>query len=103
MSKENVQVVRDALEAWNLEDQDAALELFSTDVELDASDRVLNPDSYRGIDGLLRFRREIADIWDRFQLDIEEVFESDDMVVIFVRSTGEGRASGVEVDFRSAW
>jgi ketosteroid isomerase-like protein len=51
----------------------------------------------------MRFRRDIADAWDRFELEIEDLLESGDLVVVFVRSIGTGRASGIEVDLRSAW
>jgi ketosteroid isomerase-like protein len=103
MTSANVELVRRVFDCWNRRDPDAALELLSPDAELDASDRILNPDIYSGADGLMRFSREVAEPWERFQLDIEEAFESDDQVVVFVRSIGIGRGSGVEVDVRSAW
>jgi ketosteroid isomerase-like protein len=103
MASANLELVQALIEAWNRQDDDSALKLLSTDVELDASGRVFNPDVYRGVDGLKRFRREIAEPWDRFQLDIEELLESGAQVVVYVRSIGRGRASGVEIDVRSAW
>ena len=103
MSEENVELVRRALDAWNQQDEETALQLFSPDAELDASGRILNPDIYTGIDGLMRFRRDIAEAWDRFEVEIEDLFDSGSLVVVFVRSLGKGRASGIEVDFRSAW
>jgi ketosteroid isomerase-like protein len=103
MAEQNVELVRSALDAWNRLDDEAILQLFSPDAELDASGRILNPDIYTGIEGLMRFRRDIAEAWDRFELEIEDLFESGSLVVVFVRSIGIGRASGIEVDFRSAW
>src|SRR5437764_1131362 len=103
MSQQNFELVRSAFEAWNRLDDEAILQLFSPDAELDASGRILNPDIYAGIDGLMQFRRDIAEVWDRFELEIEDLFESGSLVVVFVRSIGIGRASGIEVDFRSAW
>ena len=103
MSEENIEIVRGALDAWNRQDDEAALQLFSADTELDASGRILNPDIYTGIEGFMRFRRDIAEAWDRFELEIEDLFDSGSLVVVFVRSIGKGRASGIEVDFRSAW
>jgi ketosteroid isomerase-like protein len=103
MASAHLDLVQALIEAWNRQDDDSALKLLSTDVELDASGRVFNPDVYRGVDGLKRFRREIAEPWDRFELDIEELLESGAQVVVYVRSTGRGRASGVEIDVRSAW
>jgi ketosteroid isomerase-like protein len=103
MSRENLEIVRRAMEAWNRQDNDAILELVAPQAELDASGRVLNPDIYAGADGFVRFRREIAEAWDRFEVEIEDLFEVDGQVVVFVRSIARGRGSGVEVDFRSAW
>ena len=104
MSQENVDLVRNAIEAWNRQDHDAAWKSVSPDAELDASGRVLNPDIYTGVDGFIRFRRDIAEAWDRFELEIEDLLESGNLVVVvFIRSTGRGRASGIDVDLRSAW
>ena len=96
--------MRSALDAWNRQDDEAALQLFSADTQLDARRAAsLNPDIYTGIEGFMRFRRDIAEAWDRFELEIEDLFDSGSLVVVFVRSIGKGRASGIEVDFRSAW
>ena len=103
MSAQNVEIVRDAVSAWNRQDEGAVARLCSTDLRIDASDRVLNPDTYAGVRGLMRFRDEIAETWDRFELEVEELFDAGDEVVAFVRSVGRGRSSGAEVDFRSAW
>ena len=61
MSQQNFELVRSAFEAWNRLDDEAILQLFSPNAELDASGRILNPDIYAGIDGLMQFRRDIAD------------------------------------------
>jgi ketosteroid isomerase-like protein len=103
VSEKSIEIVRQAIEAWNRQDYDAVLKLVSPQAELDASGRVLNPDTYVGAEGFVRFRDEIAEAWERFQLEIEQLFDAEAQVVVFVRSIGTGRGSGVEVDFRSAW
>jgi ketosteroid isomerase-like protein len=103
MSEENVEIVRRGFEAWNGQDLEAVRECFSPDLEIDASDRVLNPDVYKGVEGFMRMRREIGEAWDEFRVEAEEFFEAGEGVVVFVRAVGRGRSSGVEVDFRSAW
>ena len=103
MSQENVELVRRAFEAWNRQDPEAVRESFSPDLEIDASDRVLNPDVYQGVEGFMRMRREIGQVWDEFRVEVEDLFEAGEDVVVFARALGRGRASGVEVDFRSAW
>jgi ketosteroid isomerase-like protein len=103
MSAENVEIVRRGLEAWNRQDLEALSECFSPDVEIDLSDRVLNPDQYRGADGFMRWRSEIGEAWDDFRVEAERFFDAGNDVVAFVRAVGKGRAGGAEVDFRSAW
>ncbi len=103
MSEETVEVVRRGFDAWNRQDLEAVRECFSPDLEIDASDRVLNPDVYKGVDGFMRMRREIGEAWDEFRVEVEETFEAGEDVVVFARAVGRGRASEVEIDFRSAW
>ena len=103
MSRENVEIVRNGFEAWDRHDYEAAASHFSPDVEIDVTDRVLNPAIYRGLDGAMRFRDEIAETWDEFHVEIEDVVPAGDEVVVLVRSSGLGRASGAQVDSRAAW
>jgi ketosteroid isomerase-like protein len=103
MSHVNVEIVRNGFEAWDRRDYDAATSHFSPVVEIDASDRVLNPAVYSGLDGAMRFRDEIAETWDEFHVEVEDVVSAGDDVVVLVRSSGRGRASGAEVESRAAW
>ena len=103
MSQENVEIVRNGFDAWDRHHYEAAARHFSPDVEIDASDRVLNPAVYSGLDGAIRFRREIAEMWGEFHVEIEDVVSAGDEVVVLVRSRGKGRASGAQVDSRAAW
>jgi ketosteroid isomerase-like protein len=103
MSQESMEVVRRGFEAWDRQDYEAAAAHFSPDVEIDASERVLNPAVYRGMDGAMRFRDEIAETWEEFHVEIEDMLPAGDEVVVLVHSTGQGRASGAQVDSRAAW
>jgi ketosteroid isomerase-like protein len=103
MTRDNAEIVRRGFEAWDARDDDALPTYFSPDVEIDASDRILNPAVYRGLDGARRFRSEISETWGGFSVEIEELLVSGDRVVAFVRVSGQGRASGAAVDARSAW
>lgn len=103
MSQDNAAIVRRAFEAWDRQDFEAAATHFAPDVEIDASERILNPAVYTGIDGARRFRDEIAEAWGGFHVEIEDLRSAGDEVVVLVRSAAEGRASGVQVDRRAAW
>lgn len=102
MSQESQEIVRRAFEAWNRGDE-AAESHFALDVEIDASERVLNPAVYHGHEGAARFREEIAETWHDFHVEIEEMRGVGDQVVVLVHSSGQGRASGVAADARAAW
>jgi ketosteroid isomerase-like protein len=103
MSEDNVEIVRRAFQAWDRQDYEAAASHFSVDLEIDASDRILNPAVYTGIDGARRFRNEIAEAWGEFHVEIEDLVSGGDEVVALVRSIARGRASGAEVESRAAW
>ena len=102
MSQENLEVVRRASEALNEGDIDALLAFCHDDFELDMSDRVLNPETYRGHEGVRRFYAEVHDAWERYVWEPEELHDTGDLVVALVRARGRGRGSGLEVDRKAA-
>jgi ketosteroid isomerase-like protein len=58
MSEENVEIVRRAHEALNAGNIDELVSLCHQDFQLDMSDRVLNPATYEGHDGIRQFYSE---------------------------------------------
>ena len=97
----NADVVRLALAQWNsapeLTEQ-AFSEFAHPDMVLDLSRNVLNPATYEGFDGFVRFAEQVGEAWAEFRMEPEEVIERGDVVVVLVRAVGKGRGSGVEVD-----
>ncbi len=77
-------------------------DLIDSQIELDLSERVFNPAVYRGYDGLRQFYGEIEEMWDGWVTEPQQMFESGERVVAFVRSRGRGKSSGVEVEDTSA-
>ena len=102
MSRENVEVVRQAHEALNAGDLDGLVALCHEDFELDMSDRVLNPETYQGHDGIRRFYAEVHGPWERYVWEAEDLCDEGDVVVALVRARGLGRGSGLEVDRETA-
>ncbi len=104
MSPENLEIVRRSFEAWDRRHHEAAARDFSPDIEMDATERVLNPAVYAGLEGALRCREEIAETWDDFHVEIEDMLPAGDQVVLLVRTTRQGRGSGVvQANARAAW
>ncbi len=97
----NADVVRHALAQWNsapeLTEQ-AFSEFAHPDMVLDLTSNVLNPATYQGFDGFVRFAEQVGEAWAEFRMEPEEVFERGEIVVVLVRAVGKGRGSGVEVD-----
>jgi ketosteroid isomerase-like protein len=102
MSEENVQLVRRAYEALNAGDVERLIELCDQSFELDMEERVFNPATFRGHDGIRRFYGEVRDVWEEYRWDPEELIDAGNQVVAFLRAHGRGRGSGLEVARRVA-
>jgi ketosteroid isomerase-like protein len=102
VSGENIETVRRAHEALSAGAIDDLITLCDPDFRLDMSDRVFNPAVYEGHDGIRAFYREVMDVWESFTWEVTDVEEHDGVAVALLRSTGKARASGMELDRRSA-
>jgi len=103
MSQEHVEMVRRAYERLNESDHEGLADLCSEDFLMDMSERVFNPDTYRGRDGISRFVNDVREAWDSYRWDMEEALTAGDAVVALVHCEGHGRAGGPRVDWRVAW
>jgi uncharacterized protein len=90
--------IRRAFDAWNSADWDTVLALMHPDIELDGTDRVLNPALYRGHDGFMQFVTEVFEVWEQWRMDVEETIEVEDRVFLAVRSSAKGKTSGLALD-----
>jgi ketosteroid isomerase-like protein len=92
------EVIRGVYEAWNARDLHTAEALYHPDAVYDCSDRILNPDVYRGHDELRRFAREVDESWASFEVFLDEVVPVDsERFIALLHTRARGRASGVEV------
>jgi ketosteroid isomerase-like protein len=96
------EVLRRTYEALARRDFTALSELADPDFEMDLTERVLNPATYRGAEGLLRFLGEIDELWASMDIDVERVIERGDEVLAVLLVTLTGRGSGVEMESRIA-
>src|SRR6478672_4819503 len=104
MSQENVELIRRGYEAWNSGDAETALAIFDNDVEV-----VLATDagavwgldlreSYRGIDGFLKFLADFSEAWEEFRWEPVEYRDAGDQILVFIHLTARGRGSGIKLD-----
>jgi ketosteroid isomerase-like protein len=105
MPRGNVEIVGLAQERLNEGDIEGLIALCDPDFDLDMSARVLNPQTYRGHDGIRRFYREVSEVWEEFRWEPQRFAEVDDKVVALLHSHGRGRGSGLEIarDVAMVW
>jgi ketosteroid isomerase-like protein len=99
MSQEKVEWTRQAAEAWNRGDQEAALALVQAHLapcfEFDPLylDRV-----YTGVEALRQVWAEATDTWQDYGSVVEDVVDLEDDVLVVTHVTGRGAGGGVPVD-----
>jgi ketosteroid isomerase-like protein len=102
MSQENVDTVREAVEAFNSGDMEAALARVHPDVEwTTGADAFAFPDAqtYRGPEGVRQFFMDWLDTFQGFQLHLDKCLAAgDELVIAALRVSGEGAASGAAVE-----
>ena len=100
MSQENVDALREALEAYNRHDLGAFLALMHDDVE--AHPRMAGVEGvYRGHDGIRRWWASARDAFPDFSTDVFEVRDLGDLTLAELRNRGRGAAGGTPVEQES--
>src|SRR3954468_10625221 len=105
MSQENVDLVREVLDAWNAEDLERWLACW------DAScvwvpgmrGRMEGSHTYRGHEGLRRYWAEDAEVWDRFLVQVHEVRTNGPEAVAITDGRARGKHSKVETSASMAF
>jgi ketosteroid isomerase-like protein len=95
-------LVRRAYDALNRRDLEALAALADPEFEMDLTERVLNPATYKGAEGMQRFIGEIDDLWTFMEISVDEIHERGDEVLAVLLVKLEGRGSGVELESRIA-
>lgn len=95
---DKIEQARAAYAAWSARDLDAFVEVFSEDVEVRPFlGRGLGASTYRGHSGLRRWYEEATEDWDELRVEPHEFREAGDRLAVFLKATGKGRGSHVEV------
>jgi ketosteroid isomerase-like protein len=99
MSQENVQVVRRAYIALSSGDKDVLTELASPDLVTDFSRRLVDPFVLRGRDEMIALLDLADETWDGWPAwEPQELIDTGDQVLAFIRFSAKGRASGADVE-----
>ena len=104
MSRENVEIVRRGWDAWLRGDLRGLFQTFHPEIVWDTSHFRDWPEAaYYGNEGVQRFLGEWLDVWDDYEVSIENVVAAPDgRVVSLFRHRGKGRDSGVPMDLPMA-
>jgi ketosteroid isomerase-like protein len=104
MSDENVEVVREAWEAWSRGDMGALFDFYDPEVEWDMTHSYV-PDMgvFHGHEGIRDFFRQWRAFFAEYHAEAEEFVDAGDRVIVRVRQGGRGRASTVHVEMPAYW
>ena len=95
-----MEIARRAWDAWSGGDIDGVLALLAEGVVFDTSHLRDWPEpEYVGHAGFRRFLTEWLEVWDAFEVAVDELVAAPDgRVVSLFRQRGRGRQSGLEMD-----
>jgi ketosteroid isomerase-like protein len=103
MSRENVEIVRKAIDAFVHRDLDAAVRDNDSDVEVDFSrSQGIEAGIYHGQEDVRAFWSRFLDAFDRISVSVDEFIECGEHVVVPNRTCFWGR-EGIEVEAQSAY
>ena len=105
MSQENLEIVRELIEANRSDDLEARIEasvaLWDPNCEYTSRTAVVEPHTYRGHDGIRRYIGDLAERWATWRSEVVDVVEvRPDTVVASIRFCAVGKDSGAPIEAR---
>jgi ketosteroid isomerase-like protein len=100
MSKENVEIVRAAFEAWNAGDMDALRESYDPGIIWRAPEGWPEPGPYVGREAVMRQLEQMRETWDADTLEpISDFIDAADRIVVreIWRGAGYGPDANLEI------
>jgi len=101
MSEENVGIVRSIYEAFNRREWDAAFRDIHPDAELTTPPGGPRSGTYRGREECQGYLRGWITAFDALTLEPDEIFESGNQVVVFVKARARPKGSSAEIEVRN--
>jgi ketosteroid isomerase-like protein len=100
MSEENVDIVREAVDAFNARDRDRLLGLMDPEIEFRS---VFERKTYRGLAEMVQYREDLDATLEEFHSEDDRFLDAgEDRVVYLYRIVGRGAGSGVPVSRENA-
>src|SRR5205809_3593276 len=99
MSQENVEIVRTAMESFNLKGLDAIAEQIHPDFETTTPPSLaVEPDTYRGPEGVRRWFDAWEGTMDEIRFEADEFVDAGDRVVAVTRLVTRSHTIGLEFE-----
>jgi ketosteroid isomerase-like protein len=96
MSRENVELLHQAIDAFNRRDIDAFLALMGSDVEFTPL-VVAMEGRYRGHDGIRRWWQDLFGVFPNWSVEVTGVLDRADLTLAALQARGRGGESGTPV------
>jgi ketosteroid isomerase-like protein len=103
VSRENVEVVRSALEAFNRRDGAAFDALLAIDAEIVPVRAAVERVTYEGTDAGSQYFAAVDERWENLNWEVEDIRGGGDWVLALGHIRGRGRGSGAVIDARGGW
>jgi len=103
MSRENVEIVRQAFAATSRGDAEALIALCDPDFEMHLVGVAGASIYYAGESGIREFFRDMAESWDSFGSEAIDLRDLGDRVVALGTVRARGRASKIDVEAQRGW
>jgi len=98
VSRANVDVATEAIDAFNERNVEAFAAFTTPDFEWSPSMVAIEGQTYRGREGIDTYFGNLKNAWEEFQVLRDEFRDLGDLVVMLGRLQGRGKGSGVPVD-----
>ena len=103
MSRESMDVVQAAIDAYVRGDESAMLDRAAPDIIVTQFPDQPDVRDYRGHEGLLQVMAEWIGIWDDWSVEILHIREIGDRVLVDARQRGRGKGSGAPFEVEVAF
>jgi ketosteroid isomerase-like protein len=103
MSQENVEVMRQIVEAFNRDGVEAVLRHFETDIEWVGPPEWPDDHLYKGHEGLRKLASQWTETFDEYRLDPERFIDTGASVVVLLFIRGLIKGSALPVAQETSW
>jgi ketosteroid isomerase-like protein len=103
MSKENVETMRGAMDAFNRRDGERFGAFLAADAEIIPVRAALEGTVYRGPEAAERYCAAVDETWDDLTWEIDDIRDGREWVLAVGRIRGRGRGTGAVIDASAGW